>query len=182
MNNFEMDVRRLAFIQKIVDRAVDSHGDIGKTKVQKISYFLQEAVGIPLNYRFRMHYFGPYSNDLDNTLSLSEALGYVEIKPDPNGFGFHVTPGQVRENTWFQDYEMEKDTDADVEFVDDVIDILAGLQTHILELYATVHLLAGPNGNMSKDEALSTVGKVKPKFSADTIEDAYDALRGASLI
>ena len=66
MSDNELDVRRLAFIQVIVER----HDDVGKTKLQKISYFFQEALSIPLKYRFRMHYFGPYSDDLDDALSL----------------------------------------------------------------------------------------------------------------
>ena len=43
-----LDVR-IAFIQRIVD----SNQDIGKTKIQKITYFLQQSVGVELKYPFK---------------------------------------------------------------------------------------------------------------------------------
>jgi len=182
MKNFDMDVRRLALIQRVVERLVQQRKDVGKTKVQKISYFLQEAVGVPLKYRFRMHYFGPYSDDLDNALSLSRALGYVKIAPDPNGFGYHVTPGEVTEDRWFQGYDMAEDAGVDVKKVEQVIDILGDLKVHELELYASIHFIGKSKSGGSKERTLATVGKVKPGFKAGQIEQAYQKLQEANLI
>ena len=105
MANEELLSRRIAVIRRIVGR----HRDIGKTKIQKIVYFLQESVDVPLKYPFRMHYYGPYSDELDGNLSLTESIGYIDINPDPNGFGYHVTPVMERENTPWQGYDMSKD-------------------------------------------------------------------------
>ena len=88
MVNEELLARRIELVREIVR----SSGDIGKTKIQKIMYFLQESVGAPLMYPFRMHYYGPYSDELDGILSLTKSLRYIDINPDPNGFGYHVTP------------------------------------------------------------------------------------------
>ena len=180
IERFQMDVRRLAFIQAIVER----HADIGKAKVQKISYFLQEAVGVPLKYRFKMQYFAPYSDSLDDALSLSRALGYVKIAPYPDGFGYQVTPGEVTEDRWFQDYDMAEDTGVAVERIEEVIDTLGELEVHELELYASIHFIskAKSGGDGSKKKTLATVGKVKPGFKADRIERAYQKLREANLI
>ena len=175
-----MDIRRLAFIQAIVER----HADIGKTEIQKISYFLQEAVGVPLKYRFKMHYFAPSSDDLENALSLSRSLGYVKIAPYPDGFGYQVTPGEVTEDRWFQDYDMAEDTGVDVERIEEVIDTLGELNVHVLELYASIHFIgkSKSGGDGSKEKTLATVGKVKPGFKADQIEQAYRKLQAANLI
>ena len=182
MKNFDMDVRRLALIQRVVERLVEQRKDVGKTKVQKISYFLQEAVGVPLKYRFRMHYFGPYSDDLDNALSLSRALGYVKIAPDPNGFGYRVTPGEITKDRWFEKYNVARDTGVDVKTVEQVIDILGELRVHELELYASIHFIGNSKSGGSKEETLATVGKVKPGFKAGQIEQAYQKLQDANLI
>ena len=182
MKNFDMDVRRLALIQRVVERLVEQRKDVGKTKVQKISYFLQEAVGVPLKYRFRMHYFGPYSDDLDNALSLSRALGYVKIAPDPNGFGYRVTPGEITKDRWFEKYNVARDTGVDVKTVEQVIDILGELRVHELELYASIHFIGNSKSGGSKEETLTTVGKVKPGFKAGQIEQAYQKLQDANLI
>ena len=41
-----------------------------------------------------MHYYGPYSETLDGNLSLSDAMGIVEIKADSAGYGYHIKPGK----------------------------------------------------------------------------------------
>ena len=176
MRDEELLARRLAIIQKIVTHPKD----IGKTKIQKIVYFLQEAVGVPLMYPFRMHYYGPYSDDLDGVLSLANSLGHIDIKPAPSGFGYLVTPSQENEDNWLQEYDISKD--ADVDIVDRAIYLLGSLDTSTLELYATVHFIDGPDGNLSKDEVLNTVSQLKPKFTRDFIERAYQALLKANLI
>jgi len=38
-------------------------GFVGRTAVQKIMYFLK-ALDVPMKYKFRLHHYGPYSDDL----------------------------------------------------------------------------------------------------------------------
>ncbi len=166
---------RLYVVQKIVELGKD----IGKTKVQKITYFLQEAVGVPLKYLFRMHYYGPYSDDLDNVLILAQMVGYVEIKPDLDGFGYHVTPGPESESRWADENDL---TAEEVAAIDRATKILGGLETVELELYATIHMIGRTGGGLSKDDTLGTVGKLKPKFSKQRIDNAYRTLEKADLI
>ena len=59
MRDTDLRERRVAAIKLIVDRLKDT----GKTKLQKILYFTQEEIGAPLGYRFRMHHYGPFSED-----------------------------------------------------------------------------------------------------------------------
>ncbi len=174
------DQQLLSFRLAIVERIVSSCQDIGKTKIQKITYFLQESVGAPLEYRFRIHYFGPYSDDLDGVLSLAKALGLVDINPDPDGFGFHVTPGTADGGAWSQAQDISEFSNGAE--IDGAISALNSLDTHVLELSATIHFIAGVHEEQSKDEVLRTVGEIKPKFNRQTIESAYQTLEGAGLI
>ena len=180
MSNEDILARRVAVIRHIVSRS----GDLGKTKIQKIVYFLQESVGVPLKYPFRMHYYGPYSDELDGNLSLTESIGYIDINPDPNGFGYHVTPVEERENAPWQDYDMSKDPEVRelAEVIDNAIDILGRLDTPQIELYATIHLINGLRGNSSKEKTVKTVNKLKPRFSTEHIDYSYQKLRKANLI
>ena len=175
MRNLELLDKRIAFIRRIVDRC----DDIGKTKIQKISYFLQDTVGVDLEYPFRMHYYGPYSDDLDNALAHAQSLGFVDIEPDPNGFGYHVTPCE-EESPWSQEYDISKRPD--VERIDNAIEILGELETHELELYATIHFIGGPESERSRKQTIGTVGKLKPRFTPDQIDEAYRTLKNAGLI
>lgn len=180
MRNEDLLARRIAIIRRIVGL----HRDIGKTKIQKIVYFLQESVNVPLKYPFRMHYYGPYSDELDGNLSLTKSIGYIDIDPDPNGFGYHVTPVEEMEGTSWQGYEMSDDPEVHVltDGIDNAIDILGRLDTPQIELYATIHLINGLRGNSSKEKTVQTVKRLKPKFSMEHIENSYQTLRNANLI
>ena len=180
MSNEELLARRIAVIRRIVGM----HRDIGKTKIQKIVYFLQESVDVPLKYRFRMHYYGPYSDELDGNLSLTKSIGYIDIAPDPNGFGYHVTPVEDMECTSWQGYEISDDPEvcALTDGIDNAINILGQLDTPQIELYATIHLINGLRGNSSKEKTVQTVKRLKPKFSLEHIDDSYQKLKSANLI
>ncbi len=180
MRNEELLPRRIDLVREIVRR----YGDIGKTKIQKVTYFLQESVGVPLGYPFRMHYYGPYSDELDGALSLTKSLGYIDINPDPNGFGYHVTPVEESEDMSWQGYDRRSDPEIKdrIEVIDGAIETLGGLDTPKIELYATIHFIGGPKGNYSKEQTLQTVKRLKPKFSEDEIRDAYRTLKIANLI
>ena len=180
MANEELLSRRIAVIRRIVGR----HRDIGKTKIQKIVYFLQESVDVPLKYPFRMHYYGPYSDELDGNLSLTKSLGYIDIDSDPNGFGYHVTPVEEMEGASWQGYEMSDDPEVRrlTDSIDGAVDILGQLDTPQIELYATIHLISGLKGNSSKEQTLQMVKRLKPKFSTQEISRSYQQLKKADLI
>ena len=176
----ELLARRIAFIRKIVSGS----GDVGKTKIQKIMYFLQESVGVPLLYPFRMHYYGPYSDELDGVLTFTKSLGYIDINPDPNGFGYHVTPVEQNEGMSWPEYNISNDPEVKKlsGVIDTAIAALGGLDTPKLELYATIHFIGGPKGNFSKAQTLQTVKRLKPKFSEYEISNAYQTLSKADFI
>ena len=175
MRNLELLDKRIAFIRRIVDR----WDGIGKTKIQKISYFLQDSVDVDLEYPFRMHYYGPYSDDLDDALSHAQSLGFVDIEPDPDGFGYHVSSCE-EESPWPQEYDIEKNPDVDR--IDKAIDVLGELETYELELYATIHLIGGPQAKRTRVQTIETVKRLKPRFTKPQIDEAYRTLENARLI
>ncbi len=174
------DQELLSLRLAVIERIVSTCSDVGKTKVQKIAYFLQESIGVPLKYPFRMHYFGPYSDELDGVLSLARAIGAVDISPDPEGFGYHVTPGSEHGNGWSQAYDLSKHPK--IEEIDKVVKSLGDLETYKLELYATIHFVSGTSEKQSKQDVLETVGGLKPKFNKDAIDHAYQTLERSGLI
>ncbi|SHF57461.1 hypothetical protein SAMN02745218_02617 [Desulfofundulus australicus DSM 11792] len=48
----------------------------GKTLIQKRAYFLNEF--LKLGLRFKPHYYGPYSPDLDDAIGRAKVLGFVQ--------------------------------------------------------------------------------------------------------
>ena len=169
----------LALRLSAVERIVSLCGDTGKTKIQKITYFLQEAVGVQLGYPFRMHYYGPYSDDLDGIVSLAQMMGYIEIKPDLNGFGYHVTLGSESGNLAFGKPDLPPDLE---QSMTSAAKTLGNLDTPQLELYASIHLISRSRKEPHKDEVLETVHRLKPKFSLNHVGNAYRDLERAGLI
>ena len=161
MDDRKLLIRRLAVIRRIAKLAPDP----GKTSIQKIVYFLQSGLEVPLGYRFKMHYFGPYSEELDGKLSLSDAMGIVEIKADSAGYGYHINPGKFDVEDVEPTMTWEK--------IDDTIKDLAELELPQLELLATIHFVQSIRSRWNKRKVISTVGRLKPKFSDERIERAY---------
>lgn len=49
----------------------------GRTRLQKIVCVLKEKFHVPFDFKFRPYYYGPYSNDLSDSLSLLEGTNLV---------------------------------------------------------------------------------------------------------
>ena len=170
MDDRKLLMRRLAVIRRIADLAPDP----GKTSIQKIVYFLQSGLEIPLGYRFKMHYFGPYSEELDGKLSLSDAMGIVEIKADSAGYGYHIKPG----NFDVEDVEPTMNW----EEINEAITDLAELDLPQLELLATIHFIQSIRSKWDRGKVISTVNRLKPKFSKERIEQAYRDIERMGLL
>jgi len=172
MKDAELTAKRLSIVHEIVQILKDT----GKTNIQKIVYFLQESVGVTLGYSFRMHHYGPYSDALDGDLSLAKALGHIEIEPDSEGFGYHVTPIKAASVSWSITIAPSR------EQIDNAISLLGSLRTWELELDATIHFVSELGASASEDEISNTVRSLKPKFTIETIRSAYGRLLDAGLV
>ena len=166
MSDTDLLIRRLAAIQCVVEQSKD----IGKTKVQKTIYFLQEGLGVPLQYRFRMHLYGPFSDEIDSGISALQSTGYIEVSHYPHGYGYHITPASEKQLPW--DSELAKYKEEMIE----AINALSVLDASDLELLATVHFVHNLLKEPSKEKVLDNVGRLKPKFNRQTIQSAYDQL------
>jgi hypothetical protein len=166
--NKEMDLllRRLAVMSTLIRRVEGS----GKTKIQKLLYFLQDAFGVALGYKFRMHHYGPFTNEIERDLSTLRALDCIDITPDTDGYGFHVSSRQEGDALFS---EPNKEDQAKLT---EVIEVLGGSDAKELELLATVHFVRNLRHRSPKPEILEVVSGLKPKFSLDVIESAYSFL------
>lgn len=172
MSDTDLLVRRLAAIQCIVEQSKD----VGKTKVQKIIYFLQEGLGVPLHYSFRMHHYGPFSDEIDSGILALQSAGYIEVTHDLQGYGYHITPASEDQLPWdneLAEYRAE---------MAQAISALSVLDVSNLELYATVHFVQNLLEEPLKEAVVNNVYRLKPKFKRQTIRLAYDQLVKSKLI
>ena len=160
----------------ILYEVVEALKDVGKTQIQKTVYFLQAAFGVPLNYSFRMHHYGPYSGEVETDISRLKMTGYLFVKPDLQGYGFHVGVLDSPEPEW------QALTSPYKQQVDSVLSLTQGKQISDLELMATLHFVDHLTGEPSQYELIETVHGLKPKFSREYIMDFQSQLTAAGLL
>ena len=169
MNTQEL---RLAVLHKVVSHL----DDVGKTRLQKLCYFLQEAFDVPTKYPFRMHHYGPYAEALDTDMARLRLTGYVDIAPDPEGYGFHITPIDSPLEEWHQF------TESYGRSVDNLIEIFSDRPTSELELAATIHFVKNLLSDIPEYEVLSRVKALKPKFTECYIHELHAELEQLGLL
>ena len=157
----------------IIRYLVDELGDVGKTKIQKIIYFLQHAFGVPLDYVYTMYYFGPYSEELNNNLLDMKLQNYLHIEAAPDGYGYHVRPGnEVIDSTIYDKIKPYKRQ------LDDCLDKFGQSSPSDLELLGTLYFVKRNEDKLTKEEIFKKVKMSKPKFSMSAIEGFYEKLEG----
>jgi uncharacterized protein YwgA len=86
MKRLQRDTILVSLIEALRDRG----SWCGETHIQKVSYFLQELLNVPLGFDFILYKHGPYSFDLSDTLAQMEA-DFI-IRPVPKSpFGPTIT-------------------------------------------------------------------------------------------
>lgn len=142
----------------------------GKKALQKLVYFCTET-GVPVYASFRMHIYGPYSNEVAE--ELIEAIAKEIVKLDYDGFSF--TKG-----TACQEYidKYQQDIDAYRAQIDRVLDTFGRYTPLELELYATVHFIATAlqeaYGEVNEEAVIAEVYRAKgDKFTRLQIRQAY---------
>lgn len=78
-------------------------GGMGRTAVMKCLFFLQEARGVPLGYRFGLYTYGPYDAEVLQDLKLAQAEGVLasHVVAYPHGYGYAIeaAPGAAAVST-----------------------------------------------------------------------------------
>ena len=163
---------RLAITHVIVKEL----GDVGKTKLQKLVYFMQAARGVPTGYPFKMHHYGPYSEALETDISRLAHSGYLFVNPDEMGFGFHITPGESQaEDRWNAGLAPLQPS------IRQVIELFRACETSELELAATIHFVKTLSPTWSRDRVIETTKRLKPKFATTFVEEWYGRLEQCRL-
>ena len=68
--------------------------NLGKTKLQKLVFFLKAVKNIPVDYGYRFYTYGPYCDELSGDISYLEDVKALDISSDINGFGFVIREGE----------------------------------------------------------------------------------------
>ena len=171
MNRDELktSLARLAVLHSLVT----SLGDSGKIKIQKLMYFMQEAMGLSLGYRFRMHHYGPYAEQIESDIATLRMLGFLSVSADAGGYGYHVRPAHPTGGGG-----LPKLGSSETQTIGKVVERFGRSDVATLELMATVHFAAKLASLTESDRGavIGAASRYKPKFDRKEVEQAYDRL------
>ena len=136
----------------VLHHLVKSLGTPSQLNVQKVSYLLQEGLGVPTNYRFKMHHQGPISNKLTDVMDWMKTQGYLEIWADPGGPGYLVIVRRDAESEW------EPTRKAHENHLEAILNSMGHRPHKYVELLATVHYVRRIESQETREKILSTVG------------------------
>ena len=138
----------------------------GKKVLQKI-VFLTIEKGIPFDYDFGLHFYGPYSSSLDEATNILHAEGVIHFDYSGQSHkmeisdGFEVLPSKL--------------TEEQINDVNDVIQTFMDMSPSDLELLTTAIYAFNHLDDKSKESVVSGVIKIKgKKYSPEKIYSALN--------
>lgn len=164
-----MDIQDLRM--DAVHRLISLTPRMGKTKLQKLTYFLQESASVPLGYRFKMHHYGPFAEALETDLARLRLAGQVHVSPDPSGYGF-----QIAADASIPDEEWRGSVEPFSTEVTQVLEVFGQWPIAKLELAATIHFVERLLRNATPTEVIEKTMALKPKFGEGYVFSVYDEL------
>lgn len=156
---------------------------LGRTAIQKLVYFLH-VLGVPMNLRFRMHQFGPYSDTLTSTVDWLQADSVIVDAANSAAYSNYDVGDNYQEViSPYADRLAEHSST-----INAVVNAMASLDPRELEVAATLDyafrwVKARGGQGPWKDETIKKFKEIKKdKFSSAKIEEWYSSLQSAGLI
>ena len=79
-----------------VELSEATKGNLGRTTLMKLCYFLQALRDVPLGYKFTLYSYGPFDSDVLSDLQTAETMGVLsaDIEYYPGGYRYHIQPDE----------------------------------------------------------------------------------------
>lgn len=150
----------------------------GKKAFQKLVY-LAQVIGIPLDKSYRMHYYGPYSEQVAddmNEMVRDQIISHLGANTYAEGRNSEEVINESADE--INQYNQEFET---------LIDLFGDMSPRELEIYATAHFVDLSFNNLhgisDRDKIIEETKKAKyPKFSMEEINSAYNQLEEWDLL
>ena len=143
-----------------------------KKALQKIVYLIEEK-NIHLGFDYGIHFYGPYSAELDSTVLTLINDEIVHISQE--GLSHKICLIDKTETDKRELSQSERDA------IDNVIDLFGRETPFVLELITTSHFVAQQRKITNTDQIIHEVKRIKgSKYSDLEIAEAITALKNAS--
>ncbi|MCV2490816.1 hypothetical protein OF117_15780 [Geodermatophilus sp. YIM 151500] len=153
---------RAAVLSALADGLHERNSWTGETHLQKATFFLQEALGVPFEYDFILYKHGPFSFALRDELNSLEADRFIEVKPQRYPYGPRLETthiGKALQAKFPRTMEMHRAA------VDQVADFVRDRGVGELERLGTALLLIKENPNAHDEKLAELMTGIKPHVS-----------------
>lgn len=168
------DFKRMVVILQLLEKV---NREVGKTFIQKSIYLLQEGLKENLGYDYKLHFYGPFSQELADDIDTLEDLGLINVDYNLKGDGYQIRiteEGISFLNRFKTQYGIEE------EKLKKVLDLINGEFVRGMELLGTVLYFAKLTNN--ENELKKLVNMVKPHFSDEEIRGALQRLKNERIV
>jgi uncharacterized protein YwgA len=179
MTGATREALRLKVIEALVAGAKQP---LGRTAVMKCLYFLQEARGVPLGYRFTLYTYGPFAPEVLGDLAHAEAKGRVRaeavtFRSGSRGYQYRAATKRGASAAAASDYR------ADLEWV---VAEFAGRSASDLETASTLYFVDRDLARTGRASDLTAVASrvhdIKPHLRREAIEREARRLKSLGLL
>lgn len=162
---------RMAVVLRLAATLWDKGSWCGETHLQKAIYFLQEAAGVPLGYRYLLYMHGPYSFDVGRELEIMRGYGYLQLEPQspPYGAKLRTTDAALRVQALHHAV-----VERYVEALNRVADFLGDKGVVQLEKLSTALYVTLTQPGSSVDSRAVRVSELKPHIKESDAKAALD--------
>jgi uncharacterized protein YwgA len=168
------ELRQSAILISLVDHLRARGSWCGETHVQKATYFLQELLGVPLDFDFIIYKYGPYSFDLKDALVSMRADSLLGLIPN-YPYGSTLVLGELSEQVRKRFPKTLQQFEPQIRFV---ADKLSEKQVSELEAISTA-LFIQLNENLKENKAvIRRLQQLKPHIKDDFALNAVSELQG----
>jgi uncharacterized protein YwgA len=166
--------KQSAILLSLIEHLRDRRSWCGETHVQKATYFLQELMGVPLDFDFILYKYGPYSFELSDELVAMRADSLIRLSQSPP-YGPSLAPGLATEQIKKQFPQTLMKFEKQIDFV---AQKLGGKQVSELEALSTALYVRLREHDVPQDRQVQLLRELKPHISPDFARQAVDELTG----
>lgn len=149
-----------------------ANNEVGRTKLQKMIYFASRHLGWQIG-NFKLHYYGPYSRSLANTLQNTKGILVDETGSDGGPYKYALTDSG---KTLLQEFPDYVHNEALLCNTRQMFLALSSWTKDELELSATLDFVQRNTPKIERSDLIKKVSNIKENFPQEKIEQAYNKL------
>ncbi len=153
--------RKVAIISYLAKELHEAYPDkqIGKTVLQKMSYFLTREDIVEFDYS--LYHYGPYSSEVESEISFAEDLGMLDVKWEMDK-GYFIFVKNNEFESFIKTEERKK--------IENVVSKYGKFNATELSIIATAFFVKDRFRIDDKEKLVEIVASIKPQYDKNWIE------------